>query len=399
MASSSYRMRRSFTGTFPGARAFVISFAALTAALGCRKDHRISLDDFQRMEQATAPAPTATSDPETAASDVNRRLGPVTLGPGDVIQIQMFAGEDRQGLPPFRVRLDRDGAIDLPLVGSVRIADLQPEDAEDVITKAYVPAVYREANVYIEIVESRPTGVLVFGAVTQPGLVQLRRNERNLLHAIVAAGGISEAASGSATLRRVRNPSEQVTYDLTNPVQLRQALAIAPLENGDIVQMGAAQPNTVFVGGLVQRAAPQVYPPGSKITVLQALAAAGGLRTDVTPKEGTLVRRLSDGHDVHVKLDLPALARGEQANLTLAAGDILWVPATLETQVQDFINRNIFLRAGVSVNYNVSGVEYMNRHSQQNGTAAANSLYDSYDPLGFLNQNSLLQNINNRPQP
>jgi len=130
--------------------------------------------------------------------------------------------------------------------------------------------------------------------------------------------------------------------------------------------------------------------------IQQALAAAGGVRTDVFPKEGTLIRHLPDGRDVQVKLNLDQLARGEDPNLTLAAGDILWVPETFGTRFMQFVNSNIFFRAGVSVNYNVSGVEYLNRQRQQAAGLAgrSSSLQDSFDPLGFLNRNTILNQLN-----
>jgi protein involved in polysaccharide export with SLBB domain len=241
--------------------------------------------------------------------------------------------------------------------------------------------------------------VFLFGAVTEPGLVPLRRTERNLLYAIQGAGGITELASGEVTLRRVRRPAEEVTLDLTEPLQLQAALNLEPLQSGDIVYVHAARPNTVFVGGLVARAAPQEYPPGARINILQAIAAAGGLRTDIIPREGTLIRRLPDGTDVHVKLDMNRLAMGADPNLELAPGDILWVPHTLETRVQEFINRNIFMRAGVSVNYNVTGIEFLNRRRMQSARYGGTDLQDAYDPFGFLGQNAALQDITTYTAP
>ena len=112
---------------------------------------------------------------------------------------------------------------------------------------------------------------------------------------------------------------------------MQAALSLDPLENGDIVTVHAATPNTVFVGGLVNVPRPQMYPQGVEMTVLQAIAGAAGLRTDVTPREATLIRRMPDGTDAHVRLNLDRITRGQDPNLVLAAGDILWVPDTLET--------------------------------------------------------------------
>jgi len=372
------------------------SLLAIAFAAGGCADHRISMKEFMTMQQRSAelvPPPEAV-----APTEIDAHIGPYRVGPGDDLKIELN-GADGAPLFPAGVnaRIDRNGQIDLPVAGAIKVADLPLEDVEDTILKAYVPGVFREATCHVELASTQPTNVLVVGAVTTPGLIPLRRTERNLLFAIVGAGGVSEASDGIATLRRVRRPSEEVTLNLRDPVHLQAALTLNPLENGDIVNVRAASPNTVFVGGLVTTGHPQTYAAGTNVTILQALAAAGGLRTDVTPTEGTLIRRLPDGRDVHVKLDLDAIAKGREPNLELAAGDILWVPQTWQTVVQDFINKNIFLRAGVSVNYNVSGIEFLNRRNIQSSRAGGGSIQDAFDPFGFLGRNTLLQTINSRP--
>ena len=208
-------------------------------------------------------------------------------------------------------------------------------------------------------------------------------------------------ASGDVTLKRLRAPGEDVTLNLTTTKELKAALALNPLQDGDIVKVHAAEPNTIYAGGLVNTPRPLIFAPGVKVTILQALAAAGGLRTDVFPKEGTLIRRLPDGQDVQVKLDLDRLAKGKDPNITMAAGDILWVPHTWETRVQDWINKNIFFRAGITAtagaNYNALGVEYLNSNAERaaNNANFNTNLQDQFDPLGFLNQNAALQSLQN----
>jgi len=365
---------------------------------GCAKpDHRMSLAEFLDVQQARLAERQEAIEREVTV-DLEQQLGPYKVGPGDVLMVTL-AGTDGAGvIASVQTRIDRNGEIDLPIVGAVQVAERELEDVEDAIRQAYVPDVYKEAVCHVELVAVDTTNVLVVGAVAAPGLVPLRRTERNMLFAIVGAGGISEIASGQATLHPIRTPTDEVTLDLTDPIQLRDALALEPLEHGDILYVHAARPNTVFVGGLVNRPAPQTYPPGTGITVLQALAAAGGLRTDVVPKEGTLIRRMPNREDLHVKLDLNRLARGDDPNVMLAAGDILWVPDTLETRIQDFINRNLFLRGGVSVTYSVTGIEFLNRTRLQSSRFGG-GLQDTFDPLGFLGRNTLLQGMAAQPVP
>jgi polysaccharide export outer membrane protein len=302
------------------------------------------------------------------------------------------------------VRVSRQGEIELPYVGKIKVGGMVLEDVEKAIQTAYVPKVYKDLIAHVEVVLPETTNVLVVGAVTRPGLVQLRRTQRSLLHAIVGAEGASSVASGLVTLRRLRRPAEEVTLNLRDPEELRASLTLDPLEQGDIVTVQAAMPNTIFVGGLVMTAHPQPYPPGIAPTVLQAIAASGGLRTDVTPREATLIRRMPDGRDVHVKLNLDRITTGQDRNIELAAGDILWVPDTVETRVQDWINRNIFLRAGVSatwnISYNTTGLNWLNNNAKAESLAnqgttgtTSGSQASQFNALDFLGRNALLQNL------
>ena len=105
---------------------------------------------------------------------------------------------------------------------------------------------------------------------------------------------------------------------------------------------------------------------GVKITILQAIAAANGLRTDLIPTEATLIRRIN-GKDVHVKLNLDRLAKGKDQNIALAAGDILWVPHTVGTRIHEFINKTVSVSAGASytAGYNHRGAKYYHDLKQQ----------------------------------
>lgn len=374
---------------------------AISLLGGCGSDHRISQQEFMNeLQELHAQELAPLSDAELAElrALIDQQLGPFVVGPGDVLSVKVTGSEPEPLLPEMQVRVDRNGEVFLPMVGAVDVAAKELEDVEDAIHNAFVPGYVKDCAVFVELFKEGTTEVLVKGAVELPGLIPLRRTQRNLLYAIVSAGGVSSNASGKATLRRIRNPSEEVVVDLTTPAGIREALAQPPLERGDIVTVEAAPPNALYVGGLVMSSRPQVYDPGVRVTVLQALAAAGGLRTDITPREATLIRRLPDGTERHVKLNLDRIQSGEDENILLAAGDILSVPFTAETRIQDFINRNFFLRAGISVNYNISGVEFMNRQRTQSGGDNGN-LQDQFDPFGFLTQNQAINSLVDRPIP
>lgn len=388
----SIQSRVSITGGRRIIAGLLLAITGMSAGMsaGC-SDPRISLQEFLEL-QAHYDQMEASKSPEMldsqAVANIDQGLGRYKAAPGDVLTLSVTGLEMASPFDALAVRVDREGNIELPTAGKVNVQGKELEDIEAAVRGAYVPKVYQDIVVHVTIAEPEQTRVLVLGAAGAPGLIGLRASERNLLYAIIGAGGATNSASGEVTLRRLRKPSEEVTLNLQTPEGLRAALALDPLENGDIVTVKAATPNTVFVGGLVNGPRPQLYPPGTRITVLQALAASGGLRTDLTPREGTLIRRMPDGHDVHVKLDLDRIASAQDPNITLLPGDVFWVPHTAETQVQEFIQKHFFFQSGVTAtaganyNYSMQAIDYGNSNAQD-----FNQSYNSAsDPFGaFLN--------------
>ncbi len=381
--------------------------------LGC-SDHRVSLKQFLNAQEQALPACTTATQPTTqpAAAEAvepaapqpsNQFMGPYRAGPGDVLAVTLTGIEQTGAVVPIQARIDREGNVDLPIVGKVLVAGMELQDVEKAIQDAYVPGVYRQLSVHIELARPDTVTVLVTGAVTAPGLVQLPRTQRNLLYAIAGAGGASNIASGEVTLRPMRAPDQTASFNLLDPRQLQQALAMEPLQNGDIVAVQAAPPNAIFIGGLVMAPHVQVNPPGTQMNVLQAIASAGGLRTDVTPTELTLIRRMPDGKDIHVKLDVERIQKGKDPNISLAPGDILWAPDTLLTRAENWVNQNIFIRGGVTAvaSYNVQGLDFMNDNAKRAALGINNvNLENSFDPFGFLVRQQQLNNIQNQlPAP
>lgn len=309
------------------------------------------------------------------------------VGPGDVLKVTLTGLTGLESLAEpldLSARVNRNGRINLPMAGSVHVGDLEIEDVEKAIINAYVPKYVNTIGVSAEMGEYATTDVVVVGAALLPGIVKLNRSQRDVLHAVVAAGGMTQEASGEIKLQRISDQGEKIALNVRRMRDLKAALLLEPLRSGDIVTVVAAQPNTIFVGGLVNSPGPKEFPQGTKINALQALAAGGGIVEAVMPTEATLIRRMPDGEDLFVRIDLEKTKQGADPNVELAAGDIFWVPETVGTRIMDFVNRTLFLRAGMTVTYNVTGVEFLNRRGLQGNRNGNNNVQNSVDPLGFL---------------
>jgi hypothetical protein len=93
-------------------------------------------------------------------------------------------------------------------------------------------------------------------------------------------------------------------------------------------------------------------PGGTSMSVMQALAAAGGTLQDYEPREATLMRRKPDGEMIRFALDLHQLHRGEQLDLAMAPGDILVVPHGADTRIEEWLAETLYFRAGINGIFN-----------------------------------------------
>jgi hypothetical protein len=142
-------------------------------------------------------------------------------------------------------------------------------------------------------------------------------------------------------LHSIRPECPTTCYNISDPNDVHRALLAAPLESGDILVVQASGTSAIYVTGLVNAPGPVFVPPSSSLSVLQAVAAAGGLREYVQFHEATLVRTLPSGEDVHVKLNLGDMLAGRTPDLKLHGGDILYVPGNLDTFAQEWVLRNL----------------------------------------------------------
>ncbi len=134
-----------------------------------------------------------------------------------------------------------------------------------------------------------------------------------------------------------------MAYNLADVNDVRRALLGPTLDSGDVLVVEGQEASAVFVSGIVNTPGPVVVPPHSTLSVQRAIAAAGGIRDLLDPKEATLVRVLPDGQQVQVKLDLGAMLAGNAQDIALRPGDILRIPYTADTFIQEWFFKNMLL--------------------------------------------------------
>lgn len=116
------------------------------------------------------------------------------------------------------------------------------------------------------------------------------------------------------------------------PQQLKQAVAKKlqqfVRDEGAVVTVAVTEVNSykVTVSGNV--AQPGVFPSRAYLTIVEAVALAGGPTRFSSPAKAVLMRKQPDGGIKRIPIDYESLAEGKklEQNLVLRTGDILFVP-------------------------------------------------------------------------
>lgn len=345
----------------------VLMLSVPWALCGCQADRRITLAELATREKDAAPSATASA-PAPTSYPALADLQEYRIRPGDVLAVKMVGlFEERYQPLLLDLRVYVDGDIVLPIVGRVAVGGMTLGDAELAIMNAHVPRVVKDLSVFVQLSGPETTTVLVQGAVTAPGLVRLNQNQRNLLFAVSLAGGFTTTSSGHIQFQPIDGRRSATTFNLNDPNDVRAMLAAPPLDSGDIINVEPENESAVFVSGLVMRPGPILIPPKSRISLLRALAAAGGLPEYIDVKEATLVRRLDDGTDAHVKLPLKDILAGTAPDVDLRPGDVLNLPFTADTFVQQWAKNNLLLGPfNLSLHYDPLAQYNANRALDQN---------------------------------
>jgi polysaccharide export outer membrane protein len=286
------------------------------------------------------------------------------IGPGDVLEIALTAGYEDKGIRPMLVRVGETGIANISLIGEVMVAGLEPTEAEQSIsTVAVERGVFRHPHVTVLIKRKFANRVTVVGAVESPGVKELDRGSSDLLGAIAAAGGLTEEAGAEVQVLRKRAPQRgagaavsTAAFEQSGPspkserIHLieatSQGLSDLRLHDGDVVMVYEDEPRVVNVMGLVREPKQLTIPPDQDLTVLAAIARAGG-RTVQLADRVLVIRQLpGQPEPIEIEVSVREAKKNGAANLLLAPNDIVTVEETPTTFVLGALQN--LVRFGVS---------------------------------------------------
>ena len=270
----------------------------------------------------------AVSSPVKVASApdsaVSAAYGEVKILPGDVISIATYGVPEltTSAQTPQGVKVGARGEIVLPYLGTVKVAGFTPSEAAVYLRNALKEGgILVDPQVSVELLDSPTRVITVIGEVQKPSLVPAF-GELRLLDVISACGGLTTLASHTIQVRRQGVP-DSITIELGVDPKATNETDIQ-LMAGDTVVVPKV--GSIFVVGQVKT--PEAIPLSSNapITVMRAVAMAGGVNYSAALSKARIIRTTADNQKVEIMLDLAKVMFGKQQDIALVSDDVLYIP-------------------------------------------------------------------------
>ena len=161
--------------------------------------------------------------------------GDYILSSGDTLDLMVYREPDLG----MRSKIARDGRVQLPLLGEVKVAGMSVREAQDHLRQLYDADYLVDPQIYLNISSYTQRKITVIGQVSRPGSYELQGNESlGILEAIGMAGGFTRIADTKNVVVK-RRTGEKVETIKVNSKRLESpdggSFQVLP---GDILTVG-----------------------------------------------------------------------------------------------------------------------------------------------------------------
>jgi polysaccharide export outer membrane protein len=252
------------------------------------------------------------------------------IGAGDLLEMSVFDTPELSG----KMRVSNTGDILVPLVGSLHVAGMKAEEAQNLIRQKFIDGGFlKDPQVSVFVAEYATQGVSVLGEVKNPGIYPAF-GSHHLLDYISQAQGLTPLAGTAVTITHETQGAPQ-------RVKLQAGTTPKP-ENNPVIQPG----DTIYVErtGVVYVVGDVAHPGGfpmdhdDQLTILQAIALAQGTNSTAARSSARLIRTSAQGRQ-EIPVNLKKILTSKATDLELQDNDILFVPSsTAKLTLRDFEN-------------------------------------------------------------
>jgi polysaccharide biosynthesis/export protein len=243
------------------------------------------------------------------------------LGAKDLVEVRVLEVAELN----VERRVSENGRISLPILGEISAAGLTEDELARRISELLREKYVNRANVSVVIREFANKPVSVLGAVHRPGSLTIS-GRWTLLQAISAAGGLTERAGKKIYVMR-RSDSGDAQVQEVDTSQLFGSSAETwnmPVFPSDVVNVPARETVKIYCLGEVNQPAALEFDGGDRITLLSALAKAGGV-TDRASKKIVVKRAGADGRDIETSYNYNRIISGSDPDPRLMPDDVVVV--------------------------------------------------------------------------
>jgi len=262
--------------------------------------------------------------------------GPYRVGPGDTLDIEVA----ELAATRATTRVMPDGMLYYNVAKGINVKDKSVQEISTQLS-ALLADDYVSPVVSVNIANADSQRFWMLGQVENPGTYPLTK-PTTVIDAISLGGGLLSNREGI----EVTNPE---AADLEKAILIRDGKLIPVdfarlITQGDMTQNVYVHPGdyifvpsltvrSLYVLGAVNRPGPVYYEPGT--SVLAAVAAAGGPKTGAIVTKALIVRG-GTRHPKVAVVNIKGIMTGREPDLILEGGDIVWVPQSPWTKLEDY---------------------------------------------------------------
>ncbi len=211
------------------------------------------------------------------------------LGPGDVIRVTVFQSPELS----LETRIAETGVVNYPLLGAVNLGGLSVRQAEKRLADGLLQGKFiKQPQVSILVLQMRGSQATVLGQVVRQGRYPLELSNTKLSDLIALAGGVAPDGNDIVTVAGTREGKPfRKQIDLRTLFRGSNPADDIVIQHNDVVYVDRMP--QIYVYGEVQK--PGALRLERGMTVLQALAASGGLTLRGTQRGIRVHRRDTNG--------------------------------------------------------------------------------------------------------
>jgi polysaccharide export outer membrane protein len=300
---------------------FVLAVQAATAD---------SKDTSPASRTESTPPPAVVLPPLQPGVDAAVSLPPIAgpehpVGAEDLLEISVFEIPELNRI----VRVSEKGTISLPLLGEMEVKGLTAMQLEDHLREALSQKYVQNPQVSVFVREFGSKKVSVIGAVGKPGVYQML-GPRTLLQVLSEAGGLEkEVGSHLFVIRNIAGgATDAIPVKISDLLMNRDSELNLAINPGDVISVPMDRPVYVYVDGAVKTPGRLEEVASRPISLLQAIAKAGGVTERANLKAIQILRRGIDGTQADLRVSLKKIRQGKDPDPMLEEGDVVVVPET-----------------------------------------------------------------------